>query len=382
MAGAGAGADQGSGGPQAPGAAGGTGPRAGPDWAGGLPDDLLVKVAETLVAQHEAGWAAWLKRRFNYSEAQIQLEMAWRKGRGEYPLFIFARVCKPWRKAQLKVGGRLHTRVLSDVIEPGSVALMKWALAEGCPREDEDGWTMTEAAALHGHLELVKWLCGEGFAMDKKVLAGAAICGNLNVVQWLIKEQGFLMDKDLMLSAARSGSVELVRWLRGEGCPCDNGTTRFVAAENGRLELVRWLIEEQGFAFSGRINAGALASGNLELVQWLWEEKGFLHPGDPWICLQVAACGHLEVLQWLRAKGADWDQDTCQQAVQYSHMELLRWARENGCPWTASTRDKAAAELEYTDDFGNLESDDEYGYEDDEYPDDEDESSDEYSDDE
>ena len=35
-------------------------------------------------------------------------------------------------------------------------------------------------------------------------------------------------------------------------------------------------------------------------------------------------------------------------------MEVLRWARKNGCPWMAWVRDKAAAELGYTDDFGNL----------------------------
>ena len=35
-------------------------------------------------------------------------------------------------------------------------------------------------------------------------------------------------------------------------------------------------------------------------------------------------------------------------------MEVLRWARENGCSWHAGTRDKAAAKLGYTDDFGNL----------------------------
>ena len=33
---------------------------------------------------------------------------------------------------------------------------------------------------------------------------------------------------------------------------------------------------------------------------------------------------------------------------------MLRWARENGCPWIAQTRDRAAAELGYTDDLGNL----------------------------
>ena len=40
-------------------------------------------------------------------------------------------------------------------------------------------------------------------------------------------------------------------------------------------------------------------------------------------------------------------------AVDKGHLETLRWARENGCPWIATTRDRAA-ELGYTDDFGNL----------------------------
>ena len=33
---------------------------------------------------------------------------------------------------------------------------------------------------------------------------------------------------------------------------------------------------------------------------------------------------------------------------------MLGFARENGCPWDAYTRDKAAEELGYTDDHGNL----------------------------
>ena len=86
-------------------------------------------------------------------------------------LFMFARVCKHWRKAQLKIGGPLRTRVASDVVLPGSVALAKWALAEGCPRENGYYYTMAEAAARYGHLELVKWLCGErGFAMNEYVI--------------------------------------------------------------------------------------------------------------------------------------------------------------------------------------------------------------------
>ena len=45
---------------------------------------------------------------------------------------------------------------------------------------------------------------------------------------------------------------------------------------------------------------------------------------------------------------------TCYLAVDYGHVEVLRWIRANGCPWWSGTRDKAAAELGYTDDLGNL----------------------------
>ena len=213
------------------------------DWAGGLPADVLATIAGKVVAQTEAGWAAHLtpKERdsWYWPEKDIQEEMAKRKRDGNC-LFVFARVCREWRKAQLKVGGPLRTRVHSDVILPGRVALAKWALAEGCPREHEYG-NMAYAAAQHGHAELVKWLCGE---------------------------KGFAMDGWVMNHAARSGNLELVQWLRAEGC------------------------------------------------SWNWQ--------------------------------------TCYQAVEKGHVEVLRWARENGCRWDEWTRDKAAEELRYSDDFGNL----------------------------
>merc|ERR1719506_1681881 len=105
--------------------------------------------------------------------------MAKRKSDGNCPLFVFAMVSKPWRKAQLKVGGPLRTRVKSDVIGPGRGALVKWALAEGCPRESSQSelyGTMARAAATYGHTELAQWLCGErGFAMGKGMMDLAAL---------------------------------------------------------------------------------------------------------------------------------------------------------------------------------------------------------------
>ena len=165
------------------------------DWAGGLPAEVLAEVAAMLVAQTEAGEAARLKRRRGtyWTEERIQDHMAARKREGNC-LFVFALVCKGWRKTQLKVGGRLCTRVRSDVIVPGRVALAKWALAEGCPREKEKklGYSistytnMATLAAWYGHLELVQWLCREhGFATGGRMKLSAAQSGNRELVEWL-----------------------------------------------------------------------------------------------------------------------------------------------------------------------------------------------------
>ena len=194
-----------------------------PDWAGGVPVEVLAKVAGKLVAQNEA---AELKR-INpgwWTEERIQAKMAKRKVDGNCPLFVFARVCKKWRKAQLKVGGPLRTRVKSDVTAPGRVALVKWALAEGCPRENEDGFTMAIAAAQQGQLEVMKWLCGAGgFAMDGRVMEGAAWSGNLELVQWL-RGEGCPWNEMACAWAAMFAHLKVLKWLRANGCPWDAET--------------------------------------------------------------------------------------------------------------------------------------------------------------
>ena len=224
------------------------------DWAG-LPIELLAKIAETHIAQTEAGWAAYYKGQ-GWPEKQVQERMAKRQHGGNCCLFVFARVCKEWRKAQLKVWGPLRTRVESDVLLPGSVALAKWALVEGCPRERGDGVTMPAAAAQFGHMELVRWL---------------------------IQEQGFAMDEDVMGMAARGGNLELVRWLRGEGCD-----------------------------WSAQTCTSAASAGQLEALQWLRAEGC---PWDHWMCYHAIDKGHVGVLRWARENGCPWDAATRDKAA-------------------------------------------------------------------
>ena len=75
---------------------------------------------------------------------------------------------------------------------------------------------------------------------------------------------------------------------------------------------------------------------------------------DGWVMRNAAGSGNLELVRWLRGAGCPWDHNTCHWAVEKGRVETLRWAREHGCPWTPWDRDRAAAELGYADDFGQL----------------------------
>ena len=41
------------------------------------------------------------------------------------------------------------------------------------------------------------------------------------------------------------------------------------------------------------------------------------------------------MLQWARANGCLWVQETCVWAAEGGHLEVLQWLRANGCPWNA-----------------------------------------------
>src|SRR5580658_9215216 len=56
----------------------------------------------------------------------------------------------------------------------------------------------------------------------------------------------------------------------------------------------------------------------------------------------VAKLGYLNIIQWARENGCDWDSSTCSDAARGDHLEVLKWARGNGCDWNSLTCSYAA----------------------------------------
>ena len=47
--------------------------------------------------------------------------------------------------------------------------------------------------------------------------------------------------------------------------------------------------------------------------------------------------GHLAVLQWARAQGCPWDENTCSSAGENGLLAILEWAQVQGCPCDQET---------------------------------------------
>ena len=62
---------------------------------------------------------------------------------------------------------------------------------------------------------------------------------------------------------------------------------------------------------------------------------------DTRVCFYAAYHG-LAMLQWARANGCEWANNTSHAAAAGGHLDALQWARANGCDWYADTCSAAA----------------------------------------
>ena len=210
------------------------------DWAGGLPQHVLKKVAWKYIELNDRDVASHVKKIHPFPaqkdpggmEYMIDMVKEQRRVQG-HCLLPLAMVCKKWREMQLTVG-KMCTRVATFIILSGRPELVAWALKNGAPEEHPNGrLLLCDVAVQQGRLELVKWLWKEGFSMmDPQLMGHAALSGNLSLVQWL-KRKGCKWDSRTCADAVQYGHVHVLRWVRENGCPWDAETRDVAAKELG-----------------------------------------------------------------------------------------------------------------------------------------------------
>jgi hypothetical protein len=167
-------------------------------------------------------------------------------------------------------GGETLTNIRSAAVSP--------SLAELClDMEGSDCNTragpLIRAAVSDGKLDVMKWGKESGYELDKMldkdVVADAALHGHLEVVKYL-RKLGISWDESTCSNAAKNGHLELLKWCRANQCPWDEGTCR-QAAENGHLELLKWA-RLNGCPRDENTYESTLYNGDPALARYLEDE--------------------------------------------------------------------------------------------------------------
>ena len=252
-------------------------------------------------------------------------------------LALLARTGRGWRAAVVSSGlpraGSAQGLRMKVSAFCGSVELLAWAKASGCPWND-----MTCAlAAEGGHLDVLRWAREQDCPWDANTCAEAARGGHLEVLRWA-REHHCPWNKATCALAAKGGHLDVLRWAREHDCVWD-GYTCAIAAKGGHLEVLRWAREHDCPWGTANTCYHAALGGHLDVLRWLREHGCPLGTG---MCAGAAKGGHLDMLRWLRELGCPWDTGTCEGAAYGGHLDMLKWAREQHCPWDTKTCERAA----------------------------------------
>ncbi|PNH05853.1 Ankyrin repeat domain-containing protein, partial [Tetrabaena socialis] len=137
-------------------------------------------------------------------------------------------------------GAKMHAEVMRYAAEGGHLAVMEMLHVRGVSVR---GGAVV-AAASSGHLPAVAWLVerlSAGAALTRRLFAAAARAGSMELLAWL-RARGCPWDATAFVAATDAGSEEQLEWLAEQGCPMgDDGDAYACAAHYGDLAMLRCL---------------------------------------------------------------------------------------------------------------------------------------------
>ena len=215
-------------------------------------------------------------------------------------------------------------------------------LLYSCDREDIGA--ICQNAAAGGHMQILYWLKKNKYYphlyWKHDICIFAAKHGHLEPFVWLNSKY---YDSRVFLAAAKQGHVHILEWFLSIGVKLPSNIWDYVV-RIGNLETVKHVVEN-GHSLSRRAMGLAARKGHLEIVKYLCSI--YTKYLGAFVCSMAAEGGHLNVLQWLRESGCNWDSETTQCALERGNLEILKWATENGCPIRSTASETASR-------YGNL----------------------------
>lgn len=243
---------------------------------------------------------------------------------------------------------------------------------------------LTEAAATHGHLAVLKWLRERECPWDEKVAAEAAVRGHIHILEYALDNNVPMGDSTpvsttpmgtLVQKAAKHGRMECVRWLHFHKKCALTPAVYNAAAYSANLELLKWLDAKDPGLGTKDASISAADAGSVECMRYLqrrhgWEpidcaigavENNHLHvlewmvkfpagrkamrwssPEEGSLIGKAAFYGYVDIMELLVEHGAVLNEETAIDAADGGSVEALKWLRARDCPWSPYVFVKAA----------------------------------------
>ncbi len=146
---------------------------------------------------------------------------------------------------------------------------------------------------------------------------------------------------ELLAMAAAAGDLAVVKALAPQGAERESEdhnalqSALHAAAGNGHLPVVQWLYAHGAdiTAWKDHVMRLAVVNGHLPILEWLHEQGADFTAHYDDALRSAARCGHLPVLEWLHAHGVDiraQNNDAMRLAASNGHLHVVKWLHANG----------------------------------------------------
>ena len=157
-------------------------------------------------------------------------------------------------------------------------------------------------AARYNHLDIIKWLDGQGETFSYLAIQWAAENGYLEIVKWLCSKFTELIPSLTLDLAAGNGHLDIIKWFYENRKEICSSLSIDLAARNGHLDIIKWLYYEKNIETTIFTMSNAAEHGHLDIIKWLYS-----HTRNYCIYLglqSAAANNHVHIVDWFLLKNS------------------------------------------------------------------------------
>lgn len=214
--------------------------------------------------------------------------------------------------------------ILSESSKYNNTKLLQSLIDIGCTLQSEK---LSESAASVGALNVIQWLYENRYSTKYMI----------EIIKW-DKRYNYDNLKVISETAALHGHIIILKWLMSIKYTIEESVT-ISAIRGQQQEIIEWLYDNKLLNLSFNTYDHVVCSGNTKFFVWATQkginiDMNVLHVCDLTsnICKWAIFKENLEMMKCLNTYVTKWDESTCALAAYYGKIIILDFLQDNNCP--------------------------------------------------